>query len=183
MADLKLERLLIEAVGNLLDNLGFVDNGVEQTNHNVQFQWEEINDKFAIKVKDSDFFENLTSTFRKIHSYKWIVDPMLHKDHDGNNTGGDHQSSFLDAFTSDLISQGVPKKDIEIGLKAIGSLQKEYGKENDVGYPSNLGNIKDMINNPKNKPVSDTKKETMSGDNEPFSGAEPKNVRPVPSKA
>jgi hypothetical protein len=188
----KMEKLLVEAIGNILqDNLGFVEGGVEpEMAHHVQFQHEEIIDKFTVKVADSDFFENLVATFRKIHSYKWLSDPANHKfygDQDGGTYGyGDHQATFVQAFASDLRNQGVPLEEIDRGIKAIEELQKEYvdGKnEGDVGYPENLGDIKKSIQEPGNEKISDLDKETMSGDNEPYSGAEPDNVRPSKNEA
>ena len=196
MPNIKLEKILIEAVGNLLsaDNLGFVEDCVDPKGaHHVQFQFEEINDEFALKVKDSNFFENLTSTFRKIHSYKWISEPINTQKDPRNETyvtypGGNHRASFIEAFISDLRSQGVPTEEISKGVEAIEELQKKYGdginkSESDVGYPENLDDIRKSIQNPSNKPVSDFKKDTFSGDNEPFTGIEPKNVRPIPNEA
>jgi hypothetical protein len=159
----KLEKLLIESLKNILEQNEVGDNS---HSHHVQFQWEDITRDFAIHVKNSSHFDALNAAFYKIHSYKWLEDP-----------------SFCEAFESELNSMGTPEEDIKLAFDAIEKLRKEYCKETqerDAGWPEELD---EMQKDPENTEVTDTKKETMSGDNEPYEGAEPKNVRPIKNEA
>jgi len=168
-----LEKLLVESMKNLLDQdgLGVVDGGVDEEHvHNVQFQWEDILNSFAIAIKDSDFFDTLNSAFYKVHTYKWIND-----------------STFEEALVSELESQGTPHDEIDAALEALEKVRKEYlsngENENSVGWPENMKDIKKVTQEPHNKPINDLDKETMSGDNEPYSGVQPDNVRPSHNEA
>ncbi|MCK9281685.1 MAG: hypothetical protein M0P71_13750 [Melioribacteraceae bacterium] len=161
------EKLLIETFKNILE-MSPLNEDVKKPNendHNVQFQWEEINDKFALEVKDSDYFVPLTSSFRKIHSIKWLSD-----------------THFGAMIRNELKSQGIPQKDIDIAVEAVEKLSKAY-REEDSGFPTNLDKIKNSMENPDDKPPTKTSKETFSGENEPFTGIEPKNTRPVKNEA
>lgn len=171
MDNKRLEKLLVESMKNLLDqdDLGRVEGGVEgEHSHNTQFQWEDILHSFAIAVKDSEFFDSLNSSFYKVHSYKWIND-----------------STFEEALTSELESQGVPHKDINLAMDALDSVRSEYLKdhdnENSVGWAPNLDDIKSATQNPHNNKVSDG--ETFDGDNKPYAGVEPNNTRPSYNEA
>ncbi len=171
MADASLEKLLLEAVKNIInqDDLGMTSEGVPpEGEHHTQFQWEDINAAFAIKMKDSDFFESLTSSFFKVHASHWLCD-----------------SSFANQFTAELKAQGVPVEEISKGVKAIEQLKKEYvddGKKNEnaVGWPD-MKDMKKVSQEFGNKPVS--KGETFKGDNKPPLGVHPDDARPVPTKA
>ena len=159
--------MLIEAMKNILKYNNIQEN--KSTNdHNTQFQYEDINRDFALKIKNAEFFDTLNAAFYKIHSYKWLEDP-----------------TFEEAIIPELKSQGVPNEEIDMALDAISSLRKEYLKNNSnesaSGWAPNLDDVVDSET--KDTEVTDQNKETMSGDNEPFSGAEPENVRPVKSKA
>lgn len=171
MADASLEKMLLEAVKHIInqDDLGITQEGVPpESEHHTQFQWEDINASFAIKMKDSDFFDSLTSTFFKVHASHWICD-----------------SSFITQFKSELKAQGVPEEEINKGIEAIVKLNKEYTdsykkNENAVGYP-NMKDMKKVSQEFGNKPVSDG--ETFKGDNKPPLGVHPDDARPVPTKA
>ena len=171
MADASLEKMLLEAVKHIInqDDLGITGEGAPaESEHHTQFQWEDINASFAIKMKDSDFFDSLTSTFFKVHASHWICD-----------------SSFTNQFSSELKSQGVPEEEINKGKKAIEQLKKEYvdsgdKNENAVGYPK-MDDMKKVSQEFGNKPIS--KGETFKGDNKPPLGVHPDDARPVPSKA
>lgn len=171
MSNERLEKMLVETMKNLLDqdDLGRVEDGLKDEHaHHVQFQWEDILNSYALAVKDSDFFDSLNSSFYKVHSYKWLND-----------------DTFEESLVSELESQGIPHKDIEDAVKALEKVRKEYLKgnnENAVGWPEDMEGIKQVTQDPHDEPVSDTDKDTMSGDNEPFSGVEPDNVRPVKNK-
>jgi hypothetical protein len=181
----KLEKLFVEITRNIFSDSNVVFEKKEKDKpyeNSTQFQWEEINDKFALKVKDSNYFESLTTSFRKVHSYKWI-----------QGCTDKHKASFVEAFESELRSQGVPMEDVELAKKAIAALSKEYGdgattNEQDAGAVPNLDKVRETTtDHPYEDEVTtelddNRKKETMSGDNEPFFGAEPDNVRPVKTK-
>jgi hypothetical protein len=161
------EKLLIETFKNMLELVPITEEHKKpiEADHNVQFQWEEINDKFTLEVKDSDYFLPLTSAFRKIHSIKWIND-----------------NNFGHMLSNELKAQGVPQKDIDLGILAVDKIAKSY-KEEDVGFPTNLDKIKKSMETPNDKPPTSTSKETFSGENEPFTGIEPKNTRPTKNEA
>lgn len=173
MAKERLEKLLVETMKSLLDqdDLGRVDSGDERSHH-VQFRHEDILDSYAIAVKDSEFFDSLNAAFYKVNNYKWI-----------------HDSTFEEALTSELESQGIPHDEIAKALEALDKVRTEYlgddprENENGVGWPENLKDIKKVTQEPHNKPVSDLDKETMSGDNKPFSGVGPDKVRPARNEA
>jgi hypothetical protein len=161
------EKLFIETFKNMLE-LSPISEEVKkpsEADHNVQFQWEEINDRFALEVKDSDYFTSLTSAFRKIHSIKWLND-----------------NHFGQMLKNELKAQGIPDKDIELGISAIEKLAKSY-KEEDVGFPTNLDKIRKAMEEPNDNPPTKTSKETFTGENEPFTGIEPKETRPVKNEA
>lgn len=172
MANIKQEKMLIETMKNILkygNNKKICEDKTKTNDHNTQFQWEDINRDFALKIKNVEFFDTINAAFFKIHSYKWLEDP-----------------SFEESIIPELKSQGVPNEEIEIAIKAIESLRKEYLKDNNnenaSGWAPNLDDIKNS-SNPKNSEITKQNIDTMSKDNEPFSGAEPKNVRPIKSKA
>jgi len=83
---------------------------------------------------------------------------------------------------NELKSQGIPEKDIKIAEDAVAKLAKSY-KEEDVGFPTNLDKIKKAMEEPGDKPPTNTEKETFTGENEPFTGIEPKNTRPAKNEA
>lgn len=171
MSNAKYEKLLVEAMKNLLDQdeLGRVDVDKEEHAHHTQFQWEDINRDFALAIKDSEFFDSLNSAFYQVHSYKWIDDPK-----------------FQAAMTDILDSQGVPNEEIEMAVKALEKVKSEYldddKHEKDVGWPEDMEGIKKATQEPDNNPVNDLNKETFDGDNKPYSGVEPDNVRPTQMK-
>lgn len=170
MSNKHLEKIFVETMKHILDqdDLGKVEGGVEdEHSHSVQFQREDIESSYALAVKKSDYFDALNAIFYKIHSYKWIDD-----------------EKFEFAMTNDLEAMGIPFDDIEIAVKGLEKVRKEYpGNEKDVGWPEDLEGIRKVTQEPHNKPVSDNETDTMSGDNEPFSGVGPDNVRPVKNEA
>jgi hypothetical protein len=165
MAKTKEETLLIEAMKNLLER-NEVGKSDSLHSHHMQFQWEDIQDEFSLAIKDSDFFESLRAAFYKVHSYKWIND-----------------STFEDALISDLESMGIPHDEIELALNALEKVRKKFipGKENEsgAGWPENIKYINNEFDDTE---VTDTSKDTFSGNNKPYTGSEPDNTRPVPSK-
>lgn len=171
MANASLEKMLLEAVKHIInqDNLGITGEGAPaESEHHTQFQMEDINASFAIKMKDSDFFDSLTSTFFKVHSSHWICD-----------------SSFITQFTAELKAQGIPVEEIGKGTKAIEQLAKEYtdgGKKNEnaVGFP-NMKDMKKVSQEFGNGKTSEG--ETFKGNNKPPLGVHPDDARPVPTKA
>jgi hypothetical protein len=172
MPNNKLENMLLESIKNLLykNEFNISEEKEPEHAHNTQFQWEDINRDFALEIKDSDFFDSLNSVFYNVHSYKWIDDPK-----------------FEDAMIDLLHSQGIPKEDIVLSIKALNKVREQYlGKdkeyEKDVGWHQNLKDIENTTKNKSDSEVSDTNKETFSGDNKPFHGVEPDNTRPIPIK-
>lgn len=172
MANERLEKMLVETIKSLLDqdDLGRVDHDDTEHSHNTQFQWEDIQDSFAVNIKDSDFFDAINTAFYKVHTYKWIED-----------------EKFENALVDNLESMGIPHEEIEKAIEALEKVRKEYlkdtGNEAAAGWSDNMEGLKQVTQEPHNKGISDLKKDTMSGDNKPFSGAEPDNVRPSYNEA
>lgn len=158
------EKVLLEAVKNLLDqdNLGLPKSDVEKPgSHTFQFQYENINDLFCIKIlKDTSFYDSHNSAFRKVHSYKYLEDP-----------------TFEASYASELRSMGIPKSEIELGIETIKKVREEILKgdnEAKEGWASNLDEVIQTTKEGGNKKSAEQ--------NIPFSGIEPDNTRPVPIK-
>lgn len=131
-----LERMLCEAVGNMLrekSSLGIVDAG-EEIAHSMQFQWEGIEEMFALKTMDSKFHNEVTAAFHQIHSYKFIDHPR-----------------FALALEDHLKSRGVPAEEIQKAVKVIEEIKKELGGENfqetAKGWHKDLKEIADITTN------------------------------------
>ena len=171
MADASLEKMFLEAVKHIIDqdDLGMTKEGapIEQEHH-TQFQMENINASFAVKMKDSDFFDSLTSAFYKVHCNHWICD-----------------SGFGKQLGDELRAQGVPEEEINKAKKAVEQLSKEYTdsgdkNENAVGF-ADMAGLKKVSQEFGNEKISDG--ETFDKKNGPPTGVEPKHTRPTPSKA
>lgn len=177
MADEYQERLFLEAVQGLLNSgdLGVVQGGVDAKGaHNFQFQYEDINNDFALKISKkipSEFFQPAMSAFAKVHAYKYIND-----------------DTFYDAIRGELKSQGITGEVLKDVISVLDDLRKKYDtehpddRENMVGWASNLDDVAKSTQEYSNDQVSDTSKETFSGNNKPFAGVEPNGTRPRPNK-
>ncbi len=150
------EQLLLEAIGSLLT--GNAKLGLplgekitdKESSHNMQFEWEGITDLFRLKVQDLTHRDAITSTFFKIHGYKYIDDP-----------------TFKISFEKDLESQGTPKEEIGKALAAIDEVKDEILKKNDeraFGWNRELDKIQDITSN-----ANDRDAKTL----EPWSGGGP----------
>ena len=134
-------KLLLEAVRGYLSSqdakLGLsVHDDTEETSHYQWFQWENIDDRFAQKAVESPFYENLTSAFYAVHSYKYLDDPTF--------------SVSLDA---ELKSEGISKSDREQALKYVQEIIEELQTEEsgwgerDAGWNPAMNEIADMTRN------------------------------------
>lgn len=152
------EKLLLEAVRGYLSAqdaaLGLAAHkDTEETSHFQWFQWEGIDDQFALKASDSPFFENLTSAFYAVHSYKYLDDP-----------------TFPIALDAELKSTGIPKNQRELAIKYVSEIIEDLqGKgegwgERDAGWNPDMDEIADMTRN------ADNRKAPTS---EPFTGGGP----------
>ena len=133
------EQLLLEAMKNMLDSesLGLgIHKDTEETSHHFAHNWEGVEDLFHLKTLDSPFQRNLTSTFRKIHSYKYLDDP-----------------TFLISMKEDLKTQAVPLEAISLAEKALTEVRSEMDKigeeinERDAGWNPAMDEIKDLTTN------------------------------------
>jgi hypothetical protein len=152
----KKEQLLLEALRGYLSSqdakLGLAAHDEEETSHTQWFQWEGIDDRFALKASDSPFFENLTSAFYTVHSYKYLDDP-----------------TFPIALEAELKSTGTPKAQIEQAVKYVSEIIEELQTgdawgERDAGWNPAIDEITDMTRN------ADNRKAPTS---EPFTGGGP----------
>jgi len=130
----ELEQLLCEEINIYFENYSKFgaperpkDDDVDNAFQNLH---EHINDLFAIKASDLIHYDNVCSTFRKIHNHLYITDPR-----------------FELTLSKELDSRGVPSEEKE---KALGLITKiisevkgvgENWKEQDAGYHPNLKNI------------------------------------------
>jgi len=113
----KNESLLFEAVKNMLSDkaqLGLSIHSPEETSHNTQFQWEDIKDKFRIKINDPDIsmFDSISSAFNHTHSYKNIDDP-----------------EFTISFRKQMDGMTIPHSEQELALKYLDEVRKELKLE------------------------------------------------------
>lgn len=110
------EKLLSEAIRNYLSQdakLGLkTHKDVKETSHTSCFQWEGIDDMFALKASKSPFFENLTGAFNSVHSYKYIDSP-----------------TFITTLVNELKSHGVPAKELQSAVKYVREIIEELGGE------------------------------------------------------
>jgi len=136
----KAEKMLVEAIGGLFQNdenvLGMVPH--EERSHFFEYQWNGIEDVFALKTAKSNFHEELTGAFRDIHSYKYLDDP-----------------TFSIALEKRLTARGVPTEEIKEALKYYEEVKEELLKENfqekSAGWNPNLDEILDTTRNAHNR--------------------------------
>jgi len=110
----KNESLLLEAVKNMLSDkaqLGLSIHNQEETSHNTQFHWQDVEDKFKIKINKPEIsmFDSINGAFFHTHSYKNIDDPQ-----------------FNLSFKKQMDGMVVPHSEQEIALKYLEELRKEF---------------------------------------------------------
>jgi hypothetical protein len=135
-----IEKTLVEAIGNIFKNnestLGIVPH--KEISHGFEFQWNGIEDMFAIKTAKSTFHEELTSAFRDIHSYKYLDDP-----------------TFTIALKKRLTARGIPTEEVNNAIlyckEIIETIQKEDFQEKQSGWHPNIDEIADMTRNAENR--------------------------------
>lgn len=132
----QVERLLVEAIGNLFNNseqvLGVVPH--DEKSHTFEFQWNNIESMFALKARRSNFHEELTSAFRDIHSYKYLDDP-----------------TFAVALQKHLTARGVPTEEINRAVQFCEQIKEELNdeqfQEKDSGWHPDLDEVLDTTRN------------------------------------
>jgi hypothetical protein len=147
--------MLIEAIGNLFHNqssrLGITPDRTDEITHRAEFQWNTIEEMFALKTVNSPFSESLTSAFRDIHSYKYLNDP-----------------TFNIALERRLTAIGIPTEERQKAHKCTEEIIKELGgekfEEKHIGWHPNLAGIADVTRNANNRKFKNTT---------PFSGGGP----------
>lgn len=107
------ETLLLEAITNMLsDNakLGLSIHNVEETSHNTQFHYQDVEDRFKIKLNNPDIsmFDSINGAFFHTHSYKNIDDPQ-----------------FNISFKKQMDGMVVPHSEQELALKYLEELKAE----------------------------------------------------------
>ena len=136
------EKILVEAIGNLFkneDSLGIVRH--DEISHGFEFQWNGIEETFALKTAKSIWHEELCGAFRDIHSYKYLDDP-----------------TFAVALEKRLTARGVPTKEIKDAIRYVEEIEKELEKttfmEKDAGWHPDLDKILDTTRNAQNRTPS-----------------------------
>jgi hypothetical protein len=128
--------MVIEAVGGLFNNnddaLGRTPH--EETSHGFEFQWNNIEEMFALKTAKSTFHEELCGAFRDIHSYKYLDDP-----------------TFEVAFVKRLTARGIPTEEIEKAKDFCKQIKEQLDKadfqEREAGWHPNLDEVLDTTRN------------------------------------
>lgn len=113
MALKKNEKNLVEALKNFLQQdakLGLAIHDNEETSHNIQFQWEGINDAFRLAINESPFHDSISSAFYAIHSFKYLDDPLFELD-----------------LKQELLSRAIPKEEINKTMNIIHMLRENIG--------------------------------------------------------
>ena len=151
------EKLLVEAIRGYLSSdpakLGLAVHGdQEETSHTQWWQWENIDDAFALKASESPFHENMTSAFYAVHSYKRLEDP-----------------TFIVAMDAEMASTGIPKEWREKAKQYVNEIIENLsgGKdwsERDEGWNPNIAEIADMTRNADNRDAKTS---------DPFTGGGP----------
>jgi len=135
----KEEKLLVEAIRGYMKDpermgLGYHKPPHEkrESSHFFWYQWEGIDDRFAILVSESKYQDSLTAAFYSTHSYKYVNDP-----------------TFKLSLDSDLRSMGVPKNDREMAGKAVDTIIKEIKQtgEKDAGWNPKMNELVDATSN------------------------------------
>ena len=111
------ESLLLEAVKNMLSDkaqLGLSIHKPEETSHNTQFHWQDVEDKFRIKLNKPEIsmFDSISGAFFHTHSYKNIDDPQ-----------------FVISFSKQMDGMAVPQSEQKLALKYLEELKKELKME------------------------------------------------------
>lgn len=107
------EALLLEAVKNMLGDkakLGLSIHNVEETSHNTQFHYQDVEDKFRIKINQPTItmFDSISGAFFHTHSYLNIDDPK-----------------FDFSFRKQMDSMAIPHNEQTQALKYLSELRKE----------------------------------------------------------
>ena len=134
------EKMFVEAIGNLFRNnediLGLVKH--DEVSHGFEYQWNGIEDMFALKSAKSTFHEELSGAFHDIHSYKYLDDP-----------------TFAVALEKRLTARGVPTEEIKNALDYTDQIREELKKkhfqEKDAGWHPDLDEILDTTRNAHNR--------------------------------
>lgn len=128
------DKLLIEAIGNMLDQtdrLGLPDDLDDfKEERGYEYLHNQVDDMFRLKAADLVHCESACAAFSKIHSYRYIDD-----------------ANFVPAVESELRSMAMPKKEQEDVVKFIETIREELKKESgvwaerDAGFNPNLDEI------------------------------------------
>lgn len=117
----KNESILLEAVKNMLSDraqLGLAIHNQEETSHNTQFHWQDVEDKFKIKINDPkiSMFDSISGAFYHTHSYKNIDDPQ-----------------FDISFKKQMDGMAIPHSEQDLAIKYLDELRKELKMEAEGG--------------------------------------------------
>ena len=107
------EILLLEAISNMLSDsakLGLSIHKQEETTHNAQFHYQDVEDKFRIKINDPSItmHDAISGAFYHTHSYKNIDDPQ-----------------FKICFKKQMDGMAVPHPEQKLAIKYFEDLLKE----------------------------------------------------------
>lgn len=132
------EKMLAEAIASMfgdMASLGISPTKNDDVSHLSQFKYEDINELFASKITKLVHFEPICAAFRKVHSYKYIDDPL-----------------FSVAFEHNLKSMAVPANEMAASqkawLKMVEELMDEIGDERSAGFHPDLDEIQKVSKPP-----------------------------------
>ncbi len=119
------EVLLLEAIKNMLGDraeLGLAIHKTEETSHNTQFHYQDVEDRFKIKLNQPEItmFESISGAFFHTHSYLNIDSPK-----------------FDLSFRKQMDGMAIPHSEQEQALKYLYELREELNMPTD-GRPDKL---------------------------------------------
>ena len=107
------ESVLLEAIKNMLSDkakLGLSIHNTEETSHNAQFHYQDVEDRFKIKTNTPDIsmYDAINGAFFHTHSYMNIDSPQ-----------------FDLAFKKQMDGMAIPHSEQELALKYLNDIRKE----------------------------------------------------------
>ena len=128
------DKLLVEAISTMLQHdakLGLRDElnrqDLNATERGFEYLHGNIDEMFALKAAESNFFESLCQAFNKVHCYKYLDDP-----------------TFTIAMEKELTAQGIPATERAKAANNIKQIIEELKAEKSDWAERDYGFNKDM---------------------------------------
>jgi hypothetical protein len=146
------ESLLLEAISNMLSDsaqLGLSIHKKEETSHNAQFHYQDVEDKYRIKINDPaiTLYDAINGAFYHTHSYKNIDDPQ-----------------FEICFKKQMDGMSIPHPEQKLAIKYYKDLLKELKFEAE-GRPDKLEHEEFTTSNEQSVGMADQKEMSQAINN------------------